>query len=228
MARKEKFTSPTGAAVWPKLNEPDQYQENSTPNFNVKLALEGEEAEEFKLVVDEWVEQAVDEIMKEKKERNQKPLPKSQQILGPNLPYMPEIITDDEGEETETGRTLFKFKRNAVGKSRTGETFERKLPVFDAGQPPKPIFDEIWGGSTLRISYSPRYYYIPKMGCGVTLDMHAVQVLDLVGAEGNSNPSAFGFEGDEDGFVGTHDAPADGLAPEQNSSTAAGHDDAEF
>ena len=68
---KSVVTEP-GYAVWPKLNAPDQYNEQSKPEYNVKLALEGSAAEALISHIDKALEEAPAELATWKK-KNFKP-----------------------------------------------------------------------------------------------------------------------------------------------------------
>ena len=57
----------------------------------------------------------------------------------------------------------------------------------------------IWGGSELKVGVQLAYYSSPALGCGVTLRLQAVQVIQYV--QGTSNGAdSFDFE-EEEGFV---------------------------
>jgi len=177
-----------GYAVWPKLNRPDQYNEQSRPEYNLKLALQGDDAEYLIKEIDKALEGAPTELATWKK-KNFKP-----QHLKKRAPLPYENEVDDEGKET--GRMLFKFKTPAFIKNyKTGEEVPNKPDLFDSKL--NPITDEIWGGSKVKVSAQLRPYCVPAIGLGIQLRIKGVQVLELVGPSSDSGSE--GFE-EEDGY----------------------------
>jgi len=177
-----------GYAVWPKLNKPDQYNEQSRPEYNLKLALQGEDAEYLIKEIDKALGEAPTELATWRK-KNFKP-----QHLKKKAPLPYENEVDDEGQET--GRMLFKFKTPAFIKNwKTGEEVPNKPDLFDSKL--RPITDEIWGGSKVKVSAQLRPYCVPAIGLGIQLRIKGVQVLELVGPA--SSNSSEGFE-EEDGY----------------------------
>jgi hypothetical protein len=55
----------------------------------------------------------------------------------------------------------------------------------------------VYSGSTVKVAYQIRPYFTNILGCGATLVLQAVQLLNLV--EGNQSKDNFGFN-QEDGF----------------------------
>lgn len=178
-----------GYAVWPKLNAPDQYNEQSKPEYNVKLALESEDAEALITRIHKALEEAPAELATWKK-KNFKP-----QHLKKKAPLPYENEVDDDGQET--GRMLFKFKTPAFIKNyRTGEETPNKPDLFDSKL--NPIKDEIWGGTKMKVSAQLRPYCVPAIGLGIQLRLRGVQVLELVGPSTGGGGSG-GFT-EEEGY----------------------------
>ena len=98
----------------------------------------------------------------------------------------------------EGDNVFFKFKMKATGINRkTKENFSQKPVVLDSQKNPMPSTVSIWGGSKGKIAYQMRTYYVPALGAGVTMQLKAVQVIELV--EGGSKQLDL-FD-KEDGYV---------------------------
>lgn len=212
MAKAKKYVSPRGVAVYPWLNKPDTREFNgqpSKPAYKVQLRLEGADAAKLKKAVDGWVEESFEQTTENLNERiaSAKGAAKAKakqalESLERHYPYEPEY--DDEGNET--GAVLFKFKQNAEIKQKDGTVDKITVPLFDAKG--KPMKELVYGGSEIKISFTQRPYHMASSNtAGTTLDLKAVQVLELV-SSGGGNASAFGFE-EEDGFEASDDDDAD-------------------
>jgi hypothetical protein len=177
------FVTPKGTARWPKINKPDtKFDEDGV--YTVDLILEGKDSE----ALIEQITKIRDEGYKEfcTKEKKAK-------LKLADLPFKAE--EDDAGNET--GRTVFRFKLKAKGKSKDGSKYDRKVAIFDAKG--KPTKAEVWGGSGIKVSYEPRPWFVAMHGVGVSLQLRAVQIIDLV-TKGSGDSKSFGF-GEEDGYV---------------------------
>jgi hypothetical protein len=82
----------------------------------------------------------------------------------------------------EDGFAIFKYKMKATGMNRkTKEPFSQRPALFDAKKNPmNPTSCNIWGGSKMKIAYQLRSYYSPALGAGVTAQLKAVQIIELV------------------------------------------------
>jgi hypothetical protein len=110
--------------------------------------------------------------------------------------------TDDDGEET--GNVILKLKQNASFKDKkTGEERHVFVALFDAAG--KPINREktmIYGGSVGIASFTTRPYLVDSTnGAGISLDMRAVQVLQLVSCS-ERTAGSYGFAA-QDGYEGS-------------------------
>jgi hypothetical protein len=177
------ITTPKGVARWPKVNKPDtKFDENGV--YSVDLILDGKDAETLIKQITEVRDAGYKEICAKEKKAKLKLAP---------MPFKAEEADDG----TETGRTIFKFKLKAKGKSRDGSMYERKVALFDSkGAPSKA---EIWGGSTIKVAFEPRAWFVAVHGVGVALQLKAVQVIELV-SKGSGDSQSFGF-GKEDGYT---------------------------
>lgn len=212
---------PRGPFIYPKLAEPD-FGSDDYPcpegKFEVKVRLTAEQAAPYIKKCDELAAKSLAEAKKnDKRNAGQK---KKTPWETKYLPYEAEL--DDEGDET--GNFLFKANTKHSGESKkTGKTWKRWVPLFDANGTPIPRKDlQIWGGTEgiVAFSYQP-YASSPTTGASVKLSLEAVQILSLVnGAERDA--SEFGF-GQEDGY--TADAMPEGADDEEDEDTEADEDD---
>jgi len=213
-AKKQKFVSPAGEAVYPYLNKPDSADINGqpqTPAFKCRLRLGAESAEGIKLrgIIDGLVDAAWDE-------RFEDLAPKYKKVAEKVYPYEEEL--DDAGEPT--GTLLFNFKQNASLKLKSGEIVNVKIDLFDATK--KRITSNVGGGSIVKIAFTHRTYGMvsgKQFNIGISLDFTGVQVLELVEFGGGS-ADGYGF-GEEDDYDGVDDAPVD------NDDDTAGTEDGE-
>ena len=178
-----KIKTPVGVAHYPYISKPDTqavekgYSEK--PMYKVNLSISAEEAKP----IIESINTVLLAGMKDEKAKTPK-----KKIKQAPLPYSNEMDEDD----TETGNVIFKFKS------------KYKPQVFDAKN--VELFEHnIWGGSELRVGGVIHFYNFPAVGCGVTLRLGAVQLIQYV--EGSSGADSFGFE-EVEGFSANEDATA--------------------
>ena len=171
-----KITTPVGIAHYPYISKPDtQAVEKgyaTQPMYKVNLSIPSEEAQP----IIEQINAVLLAGIKDEKTKNPK-----KKIKQAPLPYSNEV--DDD--ESETGNVIIKFKSKF------------KPSVFDAKN--KPMVDHnIYGGSEIRVGGMISFYNSPSVGCGVTLRLGGVQVIQYV--EGTSGADSFGFE-ETEGFT---------------------------
>jgi hypothetical protein len=197
-ARLPKFTTPKGIAKYPWLSKPDT-QFNPTGVYKVSLLIPKANAREL---IDK-LDTAAGEALTEARANAKSPAIAKQITLAPCY----HIETDDEGEET--GNIEFRFKQNALVKFQDGTTKEMKPFIFDAQGKQMQVCPNVYGGSVLRINFSPvGYYNASSKSAGVSLRMNAVQIMELV--TGGGSAAGFGFATEEDGFDSTgFSAPAE-------------------
>ena len=191
--KKERITSPKGCAHFPHLIKPDtKFDPIGVYRTGLILDMQNEEHMEFIQLLDKMVDENV-EITKAKLKKSGK-AGKIKSIVRKSA-YDEEY--DNEGEPT--GRFIVKFKNKAYIQFEDGNIKDLKPALFDSqGKPCSP--EAIWGGSVLRINFTPFPYYVGATGLtGVSLKMNAIQIIELVQG-GQGNASSFGF-GKEDGFV---------------------------
>ncbi len=103
--------------------------------------------------------------------------------------------------ETEDGEWIIKSKQKAKGKnSRTGEVYDFKVKMFDAKG--SPCDEEVGGGSKVKLAVKPYLWNSPSLGFGVSLQLKAIQIIELVAPSASGvSAEAFGFTSEEEGFA---------------------------
>ena len=182
----ERLTTPIGKAVWPYLNNPDtKFDEDGV--YKVTLRLDQDDEATSQLVsslqgqADQWYKSMV-------KEKGNPKLKKA------DLPWS-EVI-DEDGNPT--GEIDIRFKLKAKIRTKDDRVIENNVALFDAEGTPFKSEDIIGSGSKLKVC-ADAWGYMAPIGCGVTLRIVAVQVLDLKTYEGKSAQD-FGFDKTE-GFT---------------------------
>jgi hypothetical protein len=188
--KKVRYTSPIGIAFFPKLNSPDFTFEKKNGVYETGLILSAEDSKPLLDICNEYLEMLKEEVKKDPKTAK-KQLKRINDSA--KLPYQEE--TDEEGEPT--GNLIWVFRANAGGTDKEGRKWERKIPLFDAkGNPIDPNTVQIWGGSKIRVSFSPSFYNT-AMALGVKFYLEAVQIIELANYERGAE--TFGFD-TVDGF----------------------------
>jgi len=196
--KRVRLTSPQGVAKYPWLNKADtKFDPNGV--FRVSLLFNPEEVEEFLKRLDEMADEAYEKT-------KEKLIKKGNKLAAKNLerhpPYKMEM---DKETAEETGKVEVKFKMKHFIKLDDGNEIELTPQLFDAkGQPVDRDEVNVYGGSILRINFTPRKYYVPgqKM-TGVSLYLNAVQIIDLANRGGDAD--YYGFDLEEEGFDASGD-----------------------
>jgi len=164
MSDAETHISESGEFVYPHLTKPDtRFDEAGL--YSVTLKLPEAQAKNMISLIDKSIENSIADAETNNKGKKIKVAPK---------PY-----------KVEEGNAFFKFKMKATGiNRRTQESFSQRPAVLDAKKNPIPSSTSIWGGSKGKIAFTLRPYYVPALGAGVTAQLKAVQILELV--EGGS------------------------------------------
>ena len=169
--------SALGEFVYPHLNKPD-VRFNEAGEYKVNLKVPQKQALEMVTLIDKKLNEAIAEAEQDNKGKKIKQAPK---------PY-----------KLEDGNYHFKFKMKATGINRkTKESFSQRPALFDAERNPFPQSTSIWGGTKGKVAFVAKSYYVPALGAGVTLQLRAVQVIDLVEG-GNKQGDLFDKE---DGYT---------------------------
>jgi len=192
-AKAERYTSPKGIAVWPRLNEPDT-KFKATGEFSTKLAYEADDAAFLALVAklegirDIAFAQFISENPKKKKTAKVAPVAREE--------------LDEDGEETGRMTLTFKMNHKITSKAK-GKTYTLTPDIFDALKRPLKNPPNIGGGSTLRVSFEVFPCFVESAKeFHTSLRMVAVQVIDLV-EFGTRDGASYGFDEEEDGFAGS-------------------------
>lgn len=178
-----KVTTPKGVANYPHISKPDEGREYSDGKYKVNLCLSPEDAQPIIEQINAVLLEGIKSI------KNKEPNKKIKQAP---LPYSNETVKDDDGNLVETGNVIIKFKS------------KYKPQVFDCNN--NEIFDHnIWGGSVIKVG-GELAFYSSAIGCGITIRLKAVQLIEYV--QGGSGADSFGFA-KEDGFTSESDEAAD-------------------
>ena len=192
--------SPKGKAMWAKVVMPDtKFDPDGVYEINLVMDEDDPECKEWCADLEAMVEERVQQEIEENGAKFKK-MPDGRPLTA--LPM--KEVEDQDGNET--GELSFKFKLKAVGKNRKGETYTRRPLVVDAkGNPIVKLDSEgkvlngdfkIGNNSVVRCHYVPMPYYMASTRTvGVSLQLKAVQVINLVEFGG----SGFDFD-EEDGF----------------------------
>lgn len=182
--RKKKnvrLTTPKGTAIYPWLTEPNR-KFNPAGDYGVTLRLSRADAGDFVDKLNEIFGEHYEATVKEKKKK----------VKRSDLPI--EDVVDDQGNDT--GEIDIKFKLKAAYEY-DGKTIQQRPTLIDANRGPLNGDERIGSGSTIRVGCEVFPYYVPSIGCGISLRCRVVQILELV--EFGGGISGFEFE-DEEGF----------------------------
>lgn len=182
--RAKQYVTPVGAAKFAWLTKADT-KFNADGEYRTELLLEPAEAQELIEAIDAAIEAQKEKVIEDLKAKGKKG--KALKIKMSNAPYKDD--TDADGEET--GLISFKFKMKAKVTSKKGDIIEMKPAIFDASN--KPIKGvPVFSGSQIQVAYEIFPYYTAMAGCGVSLRLKAVRVVELVSA----NQDGSGYFGD--------------------------------
>lgn len=186
----ERMVTPPGIAVWPKLTKPDT-QFKKEGEYRVQLRMPRGRAD-----VDAFLE----ELQKKFDAHaavcgNNKEL--SPKARKPADPPWKDVLDEDE---KPTGEVDVNFKMTAQILGKDGrEGWTQRPGLFDAHRNPiDPENVKVGGGSTIRVSFEVMPFAVALVGCGLSLRMRAVQILNLV-EYAPMSAKAMGFE-EEEGF----------------------------
>ena len=156
---EQSLISIVGEFVYPHLNKPD-VRFNEAGEYKVTLKIPKNKAVDMMKVIDIAIESSVAEAEKTINKKV-KTAPRPYTIEGDNV--------------------FFKFKMKATGINRkTKEPFSQRPVILDSQKNPMANSVSIWGGTKGKIAYTLRPYYVPVLGAGVTAQLKAVQILELV------------------------------------------------
>ena len=178
---RELIVSPRGEAAWAKvLGEPVAYEDNPKA-WSVSLLLDPSDPETIAFV--ERIEAVFEEFHG----------PKAK-IAANGWPFGDETSKDEKGRPVPTGKVKFNFKRKQ--ETASGAIKDGPL-VVDSKKNLWPQDKLIGNGSKIKVAFAPWKWEGPS-GKGMSLELDAVQVLDLVSYSKDDVTAAFGVE---DGYV---------------------------
>ncbi|PPB61431.1 ssDNA-binding protein [Campylobacter hyointestinalis] len=181
-----KINTPIGIAKFPKIQEADTRFDDMGV-YSTQLLLPKDDPNTDALI--KRLKEVYEEFRKEL------PAPKNKKE-----PESFGFVEDLDKDGNETDYIAFKFKAKAHYIDAKGAMNELPAPrVFDAKLKPISADIQIWGGSSIRVNFSPIPYFQGK-NCGVTLRLNAVQVIELNTSNGDSAES-YGFNA-TDGYSG--------------------------
>jgi hypothetical protein len=153
--------SELGEAIYPHLNRPD-VKFSEAGEYKVTLKIPEDKAKGMIAIYEKAIQDSISEA--------------EQKLNGKKVKLAPKPYS------VENGMALFKYKMKATGVNRkTKEPFSQRPALFDAKKNPlNPTSCNIWGGSKMKIAYILRAYYSPALGAGVTAQIKAVQIIELV------------------------------------------------
>jgi len=181
--KKHDIIKLKGTAKFCHLNEPNKRFDKEFGVWNCDLAVDSDQAEVLK--------NALRPLFEEELQKIQEANP-GKEIKKAQNPF----------SEQSDGTTLVKIKRKAGGRRLDGTTYTLSSPaLYDSACKPLPEDVQIWGGSTMNVTCRPNFWYSAALGFGVSLDLEAVQVIELAnGGVSSVAAEAFGFT-EEEGFV---------------------------
>lgn len=210
--KRPQYVSFKGAFKYPKLTEPDLgTDEYPKPDGEYSLRLVGDpndpDVKAFIAKFGPLHEQAVDEGKAASKELDVKTRKRLEKDNGKGLIKINDFYSEvyDKDTEEPTGEIEFKFAMKASGEfkkgPKAGKTWHRKPAIFDAKGRPMKNPPAIWSGTVGRVSFNAAPYFVKGNGmAGIKFYLNAVRIIDLV-SEGERSASAYGFDGEEDGYA---------------------------
>ena len=219
--RKQKlprFTTPAGILRYPTLLTPD-YGTKDFPNkagaykTGIILDIETAPVKAFLASLKPNYEDALREgreQFKTLKVDQRKKLEKDNGGDGIKVNDLYTIQYDPTTEEP-TGKVLMNFKRKASGVRKDDSTWKAEPPaLYDAkGTPITSKAIQIWGGTTAKVNFEVRPYWISGQGAvGLSLMLRGVQIIKLV-SRTIETAADMGFGVEDDGFEFDPDAETD-------------------
>lgn len=198
----KRVTSPRGEALYPYLKSPEVY-EGQEVGYTIQVKFSKEDTDKLIALLEEELESV----------KNSSEFKGKRWSREPHMGF----------REDKNGDIVFKFKTKATITTKAGETIKRTVPVFDSKG--KPIDVTIGNGSVVRVAFQIVPYWKSSTNNGLSLYLDAVQVIELVEYNGGANADAFGFDVEEDGYVG---GTENSFPEEEDNINADVGDDEEF
>jgi hypothetical protein len=227
MAEKKVYitgVTPTGVAVFPHLNKPDEYKGNK--DFKTSLKLTAHEAADLIAKLTPLVEASYgaaevelqEKIANGKDGKTKAAAKKCLETLLRSYPWTDDV--DEDGEPS--GDILFKFKSKAEYEDAKGVTRKITIPLFDAKR--KASTAQVTFGSLIKVNYTVAPFFMSGTGlAGISLRLNGVQIRQLATGNYKADPTAMGFDEDEDGY-----SEEDALKAESQDEEGDDIDDEDF
>ena len=208
---KKTYLTPQGVASFPHLAEA-QTKFVKEGVYEVTLYFDEKAGSEFVASLEEAYNQACKEA-KEKYEEQKPQYKKDNPEIKFEQFYREEV--DDNG--FATGRIFVKFKRQATVKTKDNKLLEFSVAVFDRYNQamPKEVVAKASSGSIMKAAFKANPYFVAAGAkAGISLQLEAVQIVELKEWIGNKSASYYGFQSfeDEDDAVFDNNAGVDGAA----------------
>ena len=190
--QKPEYKTPVGELQYPWLNKP-QTEINGTackPAWTAPMVFTAndEQWKQTKAIIDALVEGSYKNAVEAK--------PAKKKLIERAFPY--QMMTDEEGEET--GKVKLKLKQNYsyIDRKSGEERFIFPDLIDRYGKRIDRTKTLIFSGSTAVAVFTMRPYFMESTNkAGVSLDLKAVQIRNLVTAGGGRSAESYGFDIDE-------------------------------
>ena len=177
-----KFTSPTGTAVYPRLNAPDtKFDKDGVYSVDLELDPTDKTASAFIDSLKKASDEAYKALVEEKGGKKLKRC---------DLPI----------KETDDGKVRIKFKLKAKA-GNDERSWEQKPVIFDSAGTAMQTPPNVGSGSRIKVAFEVVPFFTAMVGAGISLRMKAVQIVELKEYTPGDNFDAYGFKADPKGFV---------------------------
>ena len=198
--KKESIMTPVGTAQYPWVNSPStKFVPEGEYTCNLIITKEEGDAilQKLQPILDKAVEAKMEETGKA-------------------------VKTYDLPLTLEGDKYTLKSKLKPVnGTRKDGVPFTRSIGLFDSQGNPWNREVIIGGGSKVRLSVFPKSWFSPLLGVGISLELLAVQVIDLDdGTLSDQAADSFGFTAVEGGYVNGGETFDQALDAEEEEITA--------
>lgn len=198
--KKESIMTPVGTAQYPWVNSPStKFVPEGEYTCNLIITKEEGDAilQKLQPILDKAVEAKMEETGKA-------------------------VKTYDLPLTLEGDKYILKSKLKPVnGTRKDGVPFTRSIGLFDSQGNPWNREVIIGGGSKVRLSVFPKSWFSPLLGVGISLELLAVQVIDLDdGTLSDQAADSFGFTAVEGGYVNGGETFDQALDAEEEEITA--------
>jgi len=157
----ENFSVLTGQAYFCAFITPDSYK-GGPKTYKGRLLIEESSATDLIKYLDDLTDSHVDELKKEN--------PKKRININPMYTYMDQF----------PGMIAVSFKQLAEVPTKDGGIWEPKIAIYDAKAKKDNNIKSIPNGSTIKVSWQPRPWYVPGNSmCGIKMQPIGVQIINL-------------------------------------------------